>query len=83
MMQVIPETPIIALSINESEITSKPLGSKLMGVLRNSGFKIDKGILIVPVNVNFNVNDVEIQMFNYFLQQFRQLYSHIFINLNR
>jgi hypothetical protein len=75
-------TPI-ALSINESEITNTPLGSKLMDVFKNSNFKINKGILIVPVNINFNVNDAEIQMFNFFLQQFRQVYTHIFINLNR
>ena len=82
-MKVIQDPTPIALSINESEITNTPLGSKLMGVFNNSNFKINKDILIVPVNINFNVNDVEIQMFNFFLQQFRQQYTHIFINLNR
>jgi hypothetical protein len=83
MMKVIQDPTPIALSINESEITNTPLGSKLMDVFNNSNFKINKDILIVPVNINFNVNDVEIQMFNFFLQQFRQQYTHIFINLNR
>ena len=82
-MKVIQDPTPIALSINESEITNTPLGSKLMDVFNNSNFKINKDILIVPVNINFNVNDVEIQMFNFFLQQFRQQYTHIFINLNR
>ena len=83
MIKVIQDPTPIALSINESEITKSPLGSKLMEVFKHSNFKIDKGILIVPVNVNFNVNDAEIQMFNYFLQQFRQVYTHVFINLKR
>ena len=83
MMKVIQDPTPLALSINESEITKTSLGSKLMEVFKHSNFKVNKGILIVPVNINFNVNDAEIQMFNFFLQQFRQQYTHIFINLKR
>lgn len=83
MIQVIQDPTPIALSINESEITKIALGEKIMHVFKNSNFKINKGILIVPVNINFNVNDAEIQMFNFFLQQFRQQYTHIFVNLKR